>query len=275
MVQWYIQYARMVQWYIQYARMVQWYIQYARMVQWYIQYARTVQWYSAYHCARMVTVLLNHSGTPYYSLCCDSESSFQIAVSTPTSSTSPSLAMSSLQHAPPSLPPSLPHSNIPPSLGSTPLPAFPVLSQPLPPPSLTLSSSLPSHPPAPHTGISQFMQGLQTALNPHQPPFSNPLATAPFANPRTSIASSLGNPSLPLLPTIYPYGPYGGVGGVPVVQSGPVSVGVVGGGPVNCGGGPGVLPTAPFPSHSLMPAYSTYLPPAMYPNNQITPPSST
>lgn len=198
-------------------------------------------------------------------------SPLQIAVSTPTSSTSPSLAMGALQHTPPSLPPSLPHSNVPPSLGSA-LPAFPVLSQPLPPPSLTLSSSLPSHPPASHTGMSQFMQGLQTALNPHQSSFSNPLATAPFATPRTSVASSLGNPSLPLLPTLYPYGPYGGVGGVPVVQSGPVSVGVVGGGPVNCGGGPGVLPTAPFPSSSLMPAYSTYLPPSMYPNN---PPSST
>ena len=124
--------------------------------------------------------------------------------------------------------------------------------------------------------MTQLMQGLHNVLNPHQStpnPFSNHhLATAQFAAPLTSMAGSLANPppSLPLLPTLYPYGPYGGVGGVPVVQSCPVSVGVVGGGPtVNCGGGPGVLPGAPFPSHSLMPAYSTYIPPTMYPSSQI------
>ena len=208
----------------------------------------------------------------------------QIVSSPPSASStlSPSLAMSTLPPPPPSHSPSLlPPSNLPPSLGTTPLPAFPVLSQPLPPPplpSLSLSSSLPSHTHTPSHGMTQFMQGLHSALAPHQSssiPFSNhhlATATAPFGAPLTSMASSLTNPppSLPLLSTLYPYGPYGGMGGVPVVQSCPVSVGVVGGGPtVNCGGSPGVLSTAPFPSHSLMPTYSTYIPPSMYPSNQM------
>ena len=220
----------------------------------------------------------------------------QMAVSTPTSTAptmSLSLAMSAL---PPSHPPSLPPSHLPPSLGSTaPLSAFPVLSQALPPPLSLSSASMPSQPPLLPTnplhplppsssnaaGMSQFMQGLQNALNPHQSttnPFSNPLTVTPFTNPLTSMAAPLGNPppSLPLLPTMYSYGPYGGVGGVPVVPSGPVGVGVVGGGPVSCSGGPGVIPTPSFPAHSLMPAYSSYIPPAMYPSHQInSTPSST
>lgn len=177
-------------------------------------------------------------------------------------------------------------SNLPqPSLGSRPLPGFPVLSQSLPIPSIS-SSVLPSHPPTAHsnTGMTHFMQGLHNALNPHQSssiPFSNHLgtATAPFANTLTSMAGSFTNPppSLPLIPTIYPYSPYGGVGGVPVVQSGPVNIGVVGGGAINSSSGPGNLPTAPFPSHSLMPTYSSYhIPSTMYPNSQInSTPSST
>ena len=200
----------------------------------------------------------------------------QVARTPPSasSSLSPSLPLP----VPPSHSPSLLHpTNIP--LGTTPLPAFPVLSQSLPPPS---SSSSHLHR-APNQGMAHFVQGLQT-LNPHQStslPFSNHLtsATTPFGAPLTSVAGSLHNapPSLPLLPTIYPYGPYGGVGGVPMVQGGPVSVGVVGSGPMNCGSGPpGVLPAGPFPSHSLMPTYSSYIPPGMYPGNQLntTPPSS-
>ena len=209
-------------------------------------------------------------------------SPLQIASTPPSASSSPSLPLP----APPSHTSSLlPPSNLP--LGTTPLSAFPVLSQPLPPPplpSLSLSSSLPSHhPTSSNPGMTHFVQGLQ-ALNQHQSssiPFSNHLATAStrFGTSFTSVAGSLPNhaPSLPLLPTLYPYGPYGGVGGVPVVQSGPVSVGVMGGGPVNYGSGPpGVLPAGPFPSHSLMPTYSSYISPNMYPGNQIntTPPSS-
>ena len=218
----------------------------------------------------------------------------QVASTPPSASStfSSSLPMPAPSHSPSVLTPS----NLSlPSLGTAPpLPAFPVLSQSLPPPLPSISTaSLPSHlaahtapPPPPMT---QLMQGLHNALAPHQSSsiqFSNHLATAtnPFAaNTLTSMAGSFSNPSpsLPLLPAIYPYGPYGGMGGVPVVQSGPVNVGMVGGGPINGGGGgggggPGNIPAASFPSHSLMPAYSSYIPPAMYPGNQVNAtPSST
>ena len=205
--------------------------------------------------------------------------------------------MPPLSHNTPAILPTTNHPQHQPSLGNNSLPplpptgGYPVLTQQqplLPQPSIStsiLSSHLPSVTASSSSsgaGMTHFMQGLHNALNPHQSssiPFSNHLGTgtvAPFANTLTSMAGSFTNPSpsLPLIPAIYPYSPYGGVGSVPVVQSGPVNIGVVGGSSINTNSSPGNLPTAaPFPSHSLMPTYSSYIPSTIYPNNQT--PSST
>lgn len=224
----------------------------------------------------------------------------QVPTSTPTS-TVPSLPPQGgdLVGTQPPLPaPS--HLPPAPTIDNTTLSVFPILSQTLQQPislaSSTAMHSQPSlrstpnplhpHPPTSNAGMTQFMQGLhsiQTVFNPHQSSanlFTNPLTATPFGAPLTSMAGSLTHPapSLPLLPTLpnmYSYGPYGGVGGVPVVPSGPIGVGVVGSGPASCNSGPGLLPGPPFPTPSLMPTYSSYLPPSMYPSHHITTPSST